>query len=124
MGTVRMGEDPQKSVTEAHGRLHDVENVYVGDGSVFVSAGGFNPSLTIMALSLRMARHIVEAGTGEVAAATLTQASAGIGLPNTSTTAVSGATTAVAAATVVTVVSKQRARRHSTTIVPDSMDDA
>src|SRR5205807_1934657 len=54
MGTVRMGEDPQKSVTEAHGRLHDVENVYVGDGSVFVSAGGFNPSLTIMALSLRM----------------------------------------------------------------------
>ena len=55
---IRMGEDPAKSVTDPWGRLHDVENVYVGDGSVFVSAGGFNPTLTIMALSLRMARHL------------------------------------------------------------------
>ena len=46
MGTARMGEDPAKSVTDPWGRLHDVENVYLGDGSVFASAGGFNPTLT------------------------------------------------------------------------------
>jgi choline dehydrogenase-like flavoprotein len=58
MGTARMGDDPASSVTDRWGRLHEVDNVYVGDGSVFVTAGGFNPTLTIMALSLRMARHI------------------------------------------------------------------
>jgi choline dehydrogenase-like flavoprotein len=58
MGTARMGADPRRSVVDAFGRAHQVENLFLGDGSVFVSAGGFNPSLTIMALSLRMARHI------------------------------------------------------------------
>jgi gluconate 2-dehydrogenase alpha chain len=67
MGTARMGDDPARSVTDPWGRLHDVENVYVGDGSVFVSAGGFNPTLTIMALSLRMARHLSGAAPAEVA---------------------------------------------------------
>jgi choline dehydrogenase-like flavoprotein len=38
--------------------VHEVSNLFLGDGSVFASAGGFNPSLTIMALSLRMARHV------------------------------------------------------------------
>ena len=66
MGTARMGDDPARSVTDPWGRLHDVDNVYVGDGSVFVSAGGFNPTLTIMALSLRMARHL--AGSAPAAA--------------------------------------------------------
>ena len=61
MGTARMGDDPDSSVVDAFGRLHELDNVYVGDGSVFVSAGGFNPTLTIMALSLRMARHIAGA---------------------------------------------------------------
>src|SRR5205807_9767736 len=56
MGTARMGDDPARSVTDPWGRLHDVDNVYVGDGSVFVSAGGINPTLTLTALSLRMAR--------------------------------------------------------------------
>jgi choline dehydrogenase-like flavoprotein len=58
MGTARMGSDPRTSVCDAHGRVHEVENLFLGDGSVFASAGGFNPSLTIMALSLRMARHV------------------------------------------------------------------
>jgi choline dehydrogenase-like flavoprotein len=58
MGTARMGDDPAHSVVDGWGRLHDVDNVYVADGSVFASAGGFNPTLTIMALSLRMARRI------------------------------------------------------------------
>ena len=38
--------------------MHELENVYVADGSVFVSSGGFNPTLTIMALSLRMAGRL------------------------------------------------------------------
>jgi choline dehydrogenase-like flavoprotein len=58
MGTARMGSDPRTSVVDAHGRLHDVDNVYIADGSVFVSSGGFNPTLTIMALALRMARNL------------------------------------------------------------------
>src|SRR5262249_49701950 len=59
MGTARMGEDPQASVTDAFGRLHDVSNVVVADGSVFVTSGGANPTLTIMALALRAARSLV-----------------------------------------------------------------
>jgi choline dehydrogenase-like flavoprotein len=62
MGTARMGHDPRTSVTDGYGRLHEVPNVCVGDGSVFVSSGGFNPTLTIMALSLRMADHLAWGG--------------------------------------------------------------
>jgi choline dehydrogenase-like flavoprotein len=63
MGTARMGDDPATSVVDAWGRMHDIENVYVADGSVFASSGGFNPTLTIMALSLRMARRLTGAST-------------------------------------------------------------
>ncbi len=58
MGTARMGDDPRRSVCDRWGRLHELENVHVADGSVFVSSGGFNPTLTIMALALRMAEHV------------------------------------------------------------------
>jgi choline dehydrogenase-like flavoprotein len=58
MGTARMGDDPQRSVVDRWGRLHEVDNLHVADGSVFVSSGGFNPTLTIMALALRTARHL------------------------------------------------------------------
>jgi choline dehydrogenase-like flavoprotein len=58
MGTARMGDDPTASVVDGYGRLHDVDNVYVMDGSVFVSSGGCNPTLTIMALALRSARQL------------------------------------------------------------------
>jgi choline dehydrogenase-like flavoprotein len=58
LGTARMGEDPRESVTDAHGRLHDVPNVILADGSVFPSSGGANPTLTIMALALRAARVV------------------------------------------------------------------
>ncbi len=58
MGTARMGEDPNTSVVDPLGRLHELDNVHVADGSVFVSSGGFNPTLTIMALALRMARNV------------------------------------------------------------------
>jgi choline dehydrogenase-like flavoprotein len=61
MGTARMGDDPATSVVDPWGRVHDLDNVYVADGSVFVSSGGFNPTLTVMALSLRTARHLAGA---------------------------------------------------------------
>jgi choline dehydrogenase-like flavoprotein len=50
-GTCRMGSDPKTSVVDASCRIHDMENVYVVDGSVHPNNGGFNPSLTIQALA-------------------------------------------------------------------------
>jgi choline dehydrogenase-like flavoprotein len=69
MGTARMGDDPQRSVVDAFGRMHDLDNVYVADGSVFASSGGFNPTVTIMALALRTARHLAGAPAPAAAAA-------------------------------------------------------
>lgn len=60
-GTCRMGNDPKTSVTDSWGRLHEVDNVYVADGSLNVTNGGFNPSLTIMALAFRVSGQIVKA---------------------------------------------------------------
>lgn len=57
-GTVRMGDDPAKSVVNADGRSWDVPNLWVCDGSVFPTVGGVNPSLTIYALAIRMAHRI------------------------------------------------------------------
>jgi choline dehydrogenase-like flavoprotein len=50
-GTCRMGNDPKTSVTNRYGQLHEIENIFVADGSLHVSNGGFNPVLTIMALA-------------------------------------------------------------------------
>jgi choline dehydrogenase-like flavoprotein len=58
-GTCRMGDDPQNSVTDRWGRVHGHENLYVIDGSLHVTNGGFNPVLTIMALAFRCAAGIV-----------------------------------------------------------------
>lgn len=57
-GTCRMGDDPAGSVTDRWGRVHGHDNLWIMDGSVHVSNGGFNPVLTIMALALRSARHL------------------------------------------------------------------
>ena len=58
-GTCRMGDDPRTSVTDKWGRVHGHENLYVADGSLHVTNGGFNPVLTILALSFRVAGHLV-----------------------------------------------------------------
>jgi choline dehydrogenase-like flavoprotein len=58
MGTARMGASADSSVVDGFGRVHEVEGLVVADGSVFVSSGGFNPTLTIMALALRAARNL------------------------------------------------------------------
>lgn len=64
-GTCRMGDDPATSVTDRYGRIHDLENLYIADGSVMVTNGGFNPVLTIMALAYRTGDHIVTKWMGD-----------------------------------------------------------
>jgi choline dehydrogenase-like flavoprotein len=60
MGTCRIGADPRKSVVRPEdGRTHDVEGLYVTDSSLFPSALGANPQVTIMAQSLALARRMV-----------------------------------------------------------------
>jgi choline dehydrogenase-like flavoprotein len=58
-GTCRMGDDPMASVTDKWSRVHGHENLFIADGSVHVTNGGFNPVLTIMALAWRTAEHIL-----------------------------------------------------------------
>ena len=59
-GTCRMGKDPKNSVTDSYGKLHSVDNVYVADASLHVTNGGFNPSLTVMALGFRVGERIAK----------------------------------------------------------------
>jgi len=58
MGTARMGKDPETSVCNRWGQTHDIENLFVSDGSVFPTAGCENPTLTIVALALRQADYV------------------------------------------------------------------
>jgi len=58
MGTTRMGSDPARSVTNPWGRCHDVKNLFIADSSLFVTAGGVNPTSTLQALALYVADNI------------------------------------------------------------------
>ena len=58
MGTARMGTDPAKSVVNEWGRTHDVKNLFIVDGSIFVTSAGVNPCSTIQALALYIADRI------------------------------------------------------------------
>ena len=60
LGTARMGDDPATSVLDRWNRAHDVPNLYVVDGSCFVTSAGVNPTSSICALALRAADHMVE----------------------------------------------------------------
>lgn len=60
-GTCRMGTDPWNSVTDRWGRVHAHDNLFVVDGSLHVTNGGFNPVLTIMAMAYRCAEYIGKA---------------------------------------------------------------
>jgi choline dehydrogenase-like flavoprotein len=55
LGTARMGDDPETSVVNGWGRSHDVKNLFIIDGSIFVTGGGVNPASTIQALALYIA---------------------------------------------------------------------
>jgi choline dehydrogenase-like flavoprotein len=58
LGTARMGNDPRDSVVDRHHRAHDVPNLFVCDGSSFVTSGRGQPTMTIQALAFRAADHI------------------------------------------------------------------
>jgi choline dehydrogenase-like flavoprotein len=64
MGTLRMGANPAASVCDAFGKFHDLDNLYCADGAVFVTSSGYNPTLTIIALALRMADAIARGRGG------------------------------------------------------------
>jgi len=53
-----MGTDPSRSVVNEWGRSHDVKNLFIVDGSVFVTSGGVNPTSTIQAVALYIADQI------------------------------------------------------------------
>ena len=59
-GTIRFGTDPKTSALDIHCKAHDLDNLYVVDGSFFVSSSAVNPTLTIIANALRVADHLLE----------------------------------------------------------------
>jgi choline dehydrogenase-like flavoprotein len=61
LGACRMGSDPRTSVVDAWCRTWDIPNLFICDGSVFVTSSGVNPSLTIEAIAARTARYIIRA---------------------------------------------------------------
>jgi choline dehydrogenase-like flavoprotein len=59
IGTARMGTDPKTSVLNRHNQAWDVENIFVTDGAAWVSSGCANPTLTMMAITVRACDYIV-----------------------------------------------------------------
>jgi len=60
MGTTRMHRDPRRGVVDADAKVHGVANLYVAGSSVFPTSGSNNPTLTLVALALRLADHLKE----------------------------------------------------------------
>jgi choline dehydrogenase-like flavoprotein len=60
LGTTRCGTDPATSVVDQFGRSHDVPNLYVFDGSVFVTSSSVNPTATVVAFAARATEHLIE----------------------------------------------------------------
>lgn len=60
MGTTRMSDDPSRGVVNRHCRVHGMDNLYVAGSSVFPTSGVANPTLTLVALTLRLAGHLKE----------------------------------------------------------------
>jgi len=58
LGSMVTGTDPKTSVVDPHGKVHGMERLYVGDGSVLPRASRVNPSLTIYAWGLRLGEHL------------------------------------------------------------------
>ena len=58
MGTTRMHRDPRRGVVDEHARVHGIVNLFVAGSSVFPTGGFANPTLTIVALALRLAAHL------------------------------------------------------------------
>jgi choline dehydrogenase-like flavoprotein len=60
LGTCRMGNDPASSVVDKYNRSHDVRNLFLVDGSSFVTGGRGQPTMTIQALAFRAGDHIAQ----------------------------------------------------------------
>ena len=60
LGTCRMGDDPKTSVLNKWNQSHDVKNLFVVDGSSFVTGGSQNPTMTILSLSMRASEYLAE----------------------------------------------------------------
>lgn len=60
VGTIRMGDDPKKSVVNRWSQTHDIPNLFVGDSSVYTTYAEKNPTLTNVALSWRMSEHLAD----------------------------------------------------------------
>ncbi|HWB87387.1 MAG TPA: GMC family oxidoreductase [Bryobacteraceae bacterium] len=63
-GTCRMGDDPAKFVTNRWGQTHDVPNLLLADGSLHCTSGITDPTLTILAITMRNAHHLIERSRG------------------------------------------------------------
>ena len=59
IGTLKFGTDPKTSVLDVNNKVHDIDNLYVVDGSFFPSSAAVNPALTIIANALRVSEHLV-----------------------------------------------------------------
>jgi choline dehydrogenase-like flavoprotein len=59
-GTIRFGRDPQTSALDTNCKAHELDNLYVVDGSFFPSSAAVNPALTIMANALRVGDHLIQ----------------------------------------------------------------
>ena len=60
MGTTRMSDDPRRGVVDRNARVHGTDNLYIAGSSVFPTSGAANPTLTIVAMTLRLADHLRE----------------------------------------------------------------
>jgi len=59
-GTIRFGQDPTTSALDVNCRAHEVDNLYVVDGSFFPSSAAVNPALTIIANAIRVGDHLAQ----------------------------------------------------------------
>ena len=58
MGTTRMHEDPKQGVVDANCKVHGIGNLFVAGSSCYTTGGAVNPTLTLIALSLRVSDHV------------------------------------------------------------------
>jgi choline dehydrogenase-like flavoprotein len=69
MGTTRMACDPRQGVVDEHCRVHSARNLYIAGSSVFPTGGWAPPTLTIVALGLRLADHLITQSSPQYATA-------------------------------------------------------
>ncbi len=60
LGTARMGDNPKTSVVNKWNQSHDIKNLFVVDGSSFVTSGWQNPTMTILSLSMRASEYLAD----------------------------------------------------------------